>query len=61
MPHPPRVPDQGCAPEEEQDPGRQAIAEYRKWRMEIFGTEEKPEIPDMETLLASMREEPERK
>jgi hypothetical protein len=40
------------------DPGQWALELYREWRTRIYGDEDIPEVPEMEELLASMREEP---
>lgn len=40
------------------DPGQWALDMYREWRTRIYGDGESPEIPEMQELLASMREEP---
>lgn len=51
-----RVPQQ-TGPPDGVDPGQWALESYRKWRARIYGEEQAPNIPEMDELLASIREE----
>jgi hypothetical protein len=52
-----RIPHQADPPEGV-DPGQWALELYREWRARMYGDEQAPEVPEMDDLLAAMREEP---